>query len=161
MTLIEVINSPKNQFNMISKLVKAIIILIVPILYGCDEFYEIVAIENLSERPIYMRYYVKGYESAMSPFSTWIEPHEKYEIFGDTFEKRDSYFKHVKMINFIFMDSKSDGSVDYGTILLDVTLNEAQLRALGWTLKYPLSDADKEIIEEYKTSYEDSNNRQS
>ena len=86
-----------------------------------------------------------------------LEPNEKYLF---KFFDKKSYFRWDRLTNFIFMDSDSDGSCNE-VVLQDVTLNEAQLRALGWTLKYPLSDADKEIIEEYKTSYEDSNNRQS
>ena len=126
----------------------------------CEQQSDIIAvIENHSDKMVYTRILTYSPNSQGNFFSEIValEPNEKYLF---KFFDKKSYFRWDRLTKFIFMDSDSDGSCN-GVVLQDVTLNEAQLRALGWTLKYPLSDADKEIIEEYKTSYEDSNNRQS
>ena len=126
----------------------------------CEQQSDIIAvIENHSDKRVYTRILTYSPNSQGNFFSEIValEPNEKYLF---KFFDKKSYFRWDRLTKFIFMDSDSDGSCNE-VVLQDVTLNEAQLRALGWTLKYPLSDADKEIIEEYKTFYEDSNNRQS
>ena len=126
----------------------------------CEQQSDIIAvIENHSDKMVYTRILTYSPNSQGNFFSEIValEPNEKYLF---KFFDKKSYFRWDRLTKFIFMDSDSDGSCNE-VVLQDVTLNEAQLRALGWTLKYPLSDADKEIIEEYKTFYEDSNNRQS
>lgn len=143
----------KRKFNMASKLLKAIIALLTLSLCGCDKFYEIVRVENLYDQPIYLMDIPIGYGTPPGFRTTLIEPHENYKIYGDTHEERKSYFKRIRAIEFNFKDDKRND-------IFSITLSEAQLRALNWTVKYPLSDADKEIIEEYKVPYEDNNNRQ-
>ena len=133
---------------MISKLVKILIAMIMPFLGGCDLYYEILKVENLSDKTVYLNEVTYEYNGNIYGYPREIKPRGTYHKMANSMPRKE-YFTYVSKIQFIFMNSNSDGSCNEEEILLDITLNETQLRALNWTVKYPMSDGDREIIDQY------------